>query len=96
LLYNGALGFIDESMAALKGNDTAKAHQANDRVQSIIRELAATLDMQYELSKKLSSLYEYLEHRLQTAKLENDPTILAEVKSLLAELRDTWEQATAK
>ena len=96
MLYNGAIRFINDSIAAANEGDFEKSQGANARVQSIIRELAATLDMQYDLSKNLSSLYEYIEYRLQNAKLKNDTAVLEEVKSLLTELRDAWEQAMAK
>jgi len=96
MLYNGAIGFINDSAAAISGGDIEKSRGANDRAQSIIRELTATLDMQYDVSKNLSSLYEYMEHSLQNAKLKNDTAVLEEVKSLLTELRDAWEQAMAK
>jgi flagellar protein FliS len=96
MLYNGAIGFLNDSIAAINNNDSEKAQNANDRVQSILRELASTLDMNYDLSKNLGSLYEYMEYRLQSAKLRNEITMLEEVKSLLTELRDTWEQAIRK
>jgi len=96
MLYNGAIGFISDSITAITSGDMEKSHDTNDRAQSIIRELTATLDMQYDLAKNLSSLYEYMEYSLQNAKLKNDKTVLEEVKSLLIELRDAWEQAMAK
>jgi len=96
MLYNGAIGFINDSVAAITEGDIEKSHGANNRAQSIIRELTATLDMQYDVSKNLSSLYEYMEYNLQNAKLKNDTAVLEEVKSLLTELRNAWEQAVAK
>jgi len=96
MLYNGAIGFINDSVAAINAGDIEKSRGANNRAQSIIRELTATLDMQYDLAKNLSSLYEYMEHSLQNAQLKNDTAVLEEVKSLLTELRDAWEQAMAK
>lgn len=98
MLYNGAISFIDESVAALGQKDFEKSHKANLRVQGIIREFMATLDFQYEVSKNLMSLYEYMENRLQTVgKQENQNqegiNQLKEVRALLTELRDTWEQA---
>jgi len=96
MLYNGAIRFINDSAAAIASGDFEKSHSANDRAQSIIRELTATLNLQYDLAKNLSSLYEYMEYSLQSAKLKNDKTALEEVKSLLTELRDTWEQVMVK
>jgi flagellar protein FliS len=96
MLYNGAVNFVNESISGLNAKDIEKSHNANERVQSIIRELMLTLDMQYELSKNLMSLYEYIEHRLQDAKFKNDIDALEEARTLITELRDTWVQAISK
>lgn len=96
MLYDGAIDFINESILALDEKNIEKAHNANLRVQSIIRELMATLDMQYDLSKQLMALYDYMEYRLQDAKLKNSAFELEEVKALITELRDTWAAATLK
>lgn len=96
MLYDGAIGFINESIAAIGEKNIEKSHVANERVQSIIRELMSTLDMQYDLSKHLMRLYDYLEYRLQSAKLKNDVSELEEARSLITELRNTWAQALPK
>lgn len=93
MLYNGAIRFVAESIKAIDNNDMQKAHDANLRAQAIIREFMNTLDMQYELSKGLDQLYDYLEYRLVQANLKKDKAQLEEAKSLLTELRDTWYQA---
>ena len=93
MLYNGALRFITESIQGIESKDIQKAHNANIRVQEIIREFRATLDMQYEISKNLDTLYEYMEFRLLQANAKKDIVQLEEVKGMLQELRDTWHQA---
>lgn len=93
MLYNGALRFVTESIQGIDSQDIAKAHNANLRVQEIIREFRATLDMQYEISKNLDQLYEYMEFRLLQANATKDKVQLEEVKGMLQELRDTWHQA---
>jgi flagellar protein FliS len=95
MLYNGAITFINESISA-SGQDVEKSNNANERVQRIINELLSTLDMQHELSKNLASLYEYMGRRLQDAKSQNDTGALREVRMLITELRDTWQQAISK
>ena len=93
MLYNGALRFIAESIQGVENKDMQKAHNSNIRVQQIIREFRATLDMQYEVSKSLDPLYEYMEFRLMQANVQKDIVQLEEVKGMLQELRDTWYQA---
>ncbi|MDR1702214.1 MAG: flagellar export chaperone FliS [Sporomusaceae bacterium] len=96
MLYNGAIRFINESAAAIREKQIEKAHNANMRVQSILRELMATLDMQYDIAKQLMSVYDYMEYRLQSANIKKDISQLEEVRDLITELRDTWAEAIKK
>lgn len=96
MLYNGAIRFINESVAAINEGAIEKAHNSNIKTQNIIRELMATLDMQYDISKNLMALYDYIEYRLQNANYKKDIKQLEEAKDLIAELRDTWVLAMKK
>ena len=96
MLYNGAIRFINESVAAINEGAIEKAHNTNIKTQTIIRELMATLDMQYDISKNLMSLYDYIEYRLQNANYQKDIKQLEEAKGLIAELRDVWILAMKK
>ncbi|SMC39870.1 flagellar export chaperone FliS [Sporomusa malonica] len=93
MLYNGALRFIAESMQAIDHGNMEKAHNSNLRVQAIIREFMATLDMQYEISQGYNKLYDYIEYCLIQANLKKDKARLEEARNVLQELRDTWVQA---
>jgi len=93
MLYNGAIRFVAESIQAIERKDMQKAHEANMRAQDIIREFMNTLDMQYEVSKGLDKLYDYIEYRLIQANMKKDIAQLVEAKDMLTELRDTWYQA---
>lgn len=90
MLYNGAIRFVGESINALDAGNMEKSHIANMRAQAIVREFQATLDMQYDLSKNLAALYEYIEYRLIQGNTKKDKVQLEEAKGLLTELRDTW------
>jgi flagellar protein FliS len=93
MLYNGALRFVNESIVALEQGHLDKSSNANLRAQDILREFMRTLDMKYEISKNLFSLYDYLEYRLIQGNLKKDKAQLLEAKNMLQELRDTWAQA---
>lgn len=90
LLYNGALRFLTESMLAMEQGDLQKSHNANIRVQNIVREFVLTLDMSYELSITWAQLYEYAEHCLIQGNIKNDVALLKQAKDVLQELRDAW------
>ncbi|WP_407307300.1 flagellar export chaperone FliS [Desulfosporosinus sp. SB140] len=93
LLYNGALRFLNESIMALEQGNIQKAHNANMRVQDIIREFVRTLDMNYEISKPWAQLYEYVEYCLIQGNIKKDVKQLQQAKQVLQELRDAWEGA---
>lgn len=93
LLYNGALRFLNESILAMEQDDLQKSHNANIRVQDIVREFVITLDMNYEISTTWAQLYEYTEHCLIQGNINKDVTQLLQAKDVLQELRDAWVEA---
>jgi flagellar protein FliS len=93
LLYNGALRFLNESIQAMEDGDLPKSHTTNLRVQDIVREFMATLDMSYELSKPWAQLYEYVQHSLIQGNIKKDVEQLRNAKDILEELRNTWQEA---
>lgn len=93
MLYNGAIRFVNESIKAIENKDIPKAHETNIKAQNIVREFINSLDMQYEVSRGLDQLYDYLEYRLIQANVKKDTAQLEEAKNMLTELRDTWSQA---
>jgi len=90
LLYNGALRFLNESILAMEQGNIPKSHNANMRVQDIVREFVITLDMSYEMSKRWAKLYEYTEHCLIQGNIKKDVAKLQQAKDVLQELRDAW------
>jgi flagellar secretion chaperone FliS len=93
LLYNGALRFLNESIQAMEQGDPQKSHNANLRVQDIVREFVATLDMNYEISETWAKLYEYIEYCLIQGNIKKDVEHLQNAKGILEEMRDAWAGA---
>ena len=93
MLYNGAIKFVNQAINAIDENEIEKAHISIVKTGDIIIELIATLNMDYEISKGLRSLYEYLSDRLMEANIHKDKEILEEVLPFFTELRDTWKEA---
>lgn len=93
LLYNGALRFLNESIQALEAKDIQKSHEANMRVQAIVREFMATLNMDMEISQNWMALYEYVEHCLIQGNIKKDVQLLLNAKDILEEMRNTWYEA---
>lgn len=93
MLYNGCLKFINFAKRAIQENNIAEKNINLQKAQSIINELMVTLNMDYEISKNMMGLYDYMNRRLIEANIKNDIEILEEVESLMTEFRDTWKQA---
>ncbi|MGV8146891.1 MAG: flagellar export chaperone FliS [Alkaliphilus sp.] len=93
ILYNGALKFVEQSKIYMEQKRIEDTNNSIMRVQDIIDELNATLDMQYDISHNLRSLYLYIGERLVEANVSKDEKPLAEVKGMITELRDTWKEA---
>ena len=96
MLYSGAVRFVSQNIKSIEEDQMAEAHTAHLRVQDILLYLIDTLDMQYEISHNLYQLYDYLIFRLNEANLKKDLVQMEEARELLAELRDTWNEAMKK
>lgn len=90
LLYNGALRFLSECITATEQRKIEKAHNANLRVQAIVREFIVTLDMSFELSENWAKLYEYAEFCLIQGNIKRDVQKLRQAKEVLEQLREAW------
>jgi len=90
LLYNGALRFLTESILAMEQGEIQKSHNANMRVQAIVREFVRTLDMSYELTKTWAQLYEYTEYCLIQGNIKKDVKQLHQAKNVLKDMREGW------
>jgi flagellar protein FliS len=92
MLYNGGIKFISQAKKDLEIKNTTGKNKNIQKAQNVINELMVTLNMDYEVSKNMMALYEYMKRRLVEANLNNDVSILNEVEGYLVEFRETWKQ----
>ncbi len=92
MLYEAALKHMDKAQAQMAAGHIAEKGAAITMAIRILDEgLKGTLDLsQGELAHNLKSLYEYINNCLLKANLRNDAALLAEARTLLAGMRDTW------
>lgn len=93
MLYNGALKFIGLSKIYIEQKNIPKTNESIIRAQDIIQELNITLNMDYEISKGLRSLYTYILDLLVDANISKDIKYLDQAAQMVTELRDTWKEA---
>lgn len=96
MLYNGCIKFINQAKLFIEQKNIEKANNAIIRAQDIIQELMVTLNMDYEISKNLAALYDYMNRRLIDANISKDTQILEEILDMVTELRDTWIEVIKK
>ncbi|MCR8851222.1 flagellar export chaperone FliS [Lysinibacillus fusiformis] len=92
MLYNGCLKFLNKAKQAIQEKNVQEKNTNLQKAQAIIAELMSTLNMDIEISKQMLPLYEYMNHRLVEANIQNDVAIIEEVEGLVTEFRDTWKE----
>lgn len=93
LLYDELVKRGTMASLALDKEDYPTFEAAVDRCIDIINYLDETLDRQYPISHDLSRLYEYFTYQLGRIKIGRNKKELAELRPMLAELRDAFHEA---
>ncbi|MFC5448782.1 flagellar export chaperone FliS [Paenibacillus aestuarii] len=93
MLFNGCIKFMKLAMENINNNDIEGRHNHIQRSLNIIDELQITLDMKYEISHNLYSLYRFMKEKLIEANIKASTESLQVSLDLMTELRDTWAQA---
>jgi flagellar protein FliS len=100
MLYDGAIRHANLAIDAFR-----EGHRRYDEInnhiiaaQDILSELMASLDFDKGgvLAKNLFSLYSYMNRRLLEGNLMKDPAPLAEVKKMLGDLREAWDEISTR
>jgi len=94
MLFDGALQRIAIAKKELSVKHFSEKGVLLGQAITIVASLKSCLDMEQggELSENLEALYDYIERRLLSASLQNDPLILDEVMGLLLEVKGAWDQ----
>ena len=87
IVYEMLLTYIEDAKAAHANGDTEGFAVSIRRAEGCIRELMASLHMDYVLAGNLLSLYVYAVKLLSKAKLHNSTKELAEVEGSLRGIR---------
>jgi flagellar protein FliS len=100
MLYDGAIRHLNLAIDAC-----AEGHRRYDAInshliaaQDILSELMASLDFEKGgvLAKNLFSLYSFMNRRLLDGNLKKDPVPLNEVKKMLGDLREAWDEISTR
>ena len=93
MLYNGCINKIKIAINGIDIGDVKLTHDNVLKSQAIIRELKATLNMNYEIAKEMSQMYDFILTKLIEGNIKKEIEPLEIAKSLVEEFRDTWFSA---
>ena len=98
MLYDGAIRFIGQAEIAFEDKNIEQISNLLLRIQAIFTELLSALDKEKggEIAVNLERLYVFFLEKLSDANIKKDPKPLEEIKPLIIDLRNTWEQAMQK
>jgi flagellar protein FliS len=98
MLYDGAIKFIGQAEIAFEDKNIEQISNLLLRIQAIFTELLTALDKDKggEIAVNLERLYVFFLEQLGEANVKKDVKPLLEIKPLVIDLRNTWEQAMGK
>ena len=94
-LYRGAIKFLNLAEKFIEENDIEQVNNHLIRVQQIINELRYSLDHEKgsEISANLEALYAYMNRTLIQANMNKDIEKIDQVREIMKELLEAWEEA---
>lgn len=93
LLFDELVKHLVRCELALAKGDYEQSDFSAGRSIDIIQYLDDTLDHQYPISHDLHRLYDYFEYQLGRVKIGRNKEVLAEVKPMIMDLRDSFRMA---
>lgn len=91
-LYDETLKQIDIAMDAITKGKVAEMDAAISKAEKIVRYLRSVLDFRYSVSVDLAKFYDFFNTQLVMANVKKDVKVLEEIRPLVKELRDTFDQ----
>lgn len=97
MLFDGLLEKLARANGALERGDASARGAALSSGIRIIDGLRASLDHQRggDIAANLGAMYDYMERRLVEANAQADAGIIAEVNSLVNEIKEGWDSIPA-
>ena len=94
LLYDELLKRLTRAELALEKEDYTLFEQSMQRCTEIVTYLTNTLDHQYDISAELKRMYDFFQYEFSRIKAGRRAEIIEEVRPLIADLRDSFREAS--
>ena len=92
MLYEGAIKFMNIGKYSIENKDIQRRNSSLIRAQDIINELSYSLNMDYDISKEMRVLYDFVLSKLVDGNIEKDIAAIDEALEIVHEMRDTWKE----
>lgn len=92
-VYDELIKQLNIALVSFEKNNIAEINRSLLKAQRVISELRATLNFDYEISKNLDDIYNFLNRAIMNANIKKDPSELNDVLQIVQELRDAFFQA---
>lgn len=92
MLYDGAIKFMNIGKYSIEQKDIERTHSSLIRAQDIISELNNSLNMDYELSKDMRNLYDFILSKLVDGNIKKDISAIDEALDITYDMRETWKE----
>lgn len=92
-VYDELIKQLNIATISFENNDLPEINRSLQKSQRIINELRATLNYDYEISKNLEELYNFLNRAIMNANIKKDPSDLKDVLEIATELRNAFSTA---
>jgi flagellar protein FliS len=98
MLYDAAICSVQEAREHIARKNIAGRSRSINKCIAIISELQSSLDLKAggEIAGSLNRLYDYMKRRLFGANVEQSVQPLAEIETLLENLRSAWAELVAQ
>lgn len=93
LLYDELLKRLTRSELALNNKDYRLFEESIQKSMDILTYLKDTLNYQYSISNELSRIYDFFLYELSRVKAGRNSAIIAEIRPLIMDLRDSFREA---
>ncbi len=93
LLFETAIKRLNEGLLCLERKDYEGSNTAFRKAQDIFTHLDVSLDDKYEVSKNLSSLYEFFKYSIVQANVKKNPGPVKDILPLIEELHISFKEA---
>ncbi len=91
-LYDETLRQIDLAKVHIQSGNLSEMDKNIAKAQRILRHLRDNLDFRYSVSRNLSQLYDFFNRELMFANIRKDCKPLDDIRPLILDLRNTYEQ----